>query len=62
MTNSTIQEVLSNAKRLGLPSRNIGVPWYQIYDIELHFKKKGFKGIELEKKINQDIIRLQNAY
>ena len=62
MTNSTIQDVLNNAKRLGLPSRHIGVPWCQIYDIEHHFKNKGFRDIELDQKINQDIIRLQNAY
>lgn len=62
MTNSTIQDVLNNAKRLGLPSRHIGVPWCQIYDIEHHFKTKGFRDIELDQKINQDIIRLQNAY
>lgn len=62
MTNSTIQDVLNNAKRLGLPSRHIGVPWCQIYDIENHFKNKGFRDIELDQKINQDIIRLQNAY
>tara|TARA_Y100000389_G_scaffold142432_2_gene140458 strand:+ start:74 stop:898 length:825 start_codon:yes stop_codon:yes gene_type:complete len=62
MNNLTIKDIIHNANRLGLPLRHIGVPWFQIYQIEEHFKKKGLKGIELEHKINEDIIRLQNEY
>lgn len=62
MNHLTIIDIINNAKKLGLPSRQIGIPWHQIFQIEDHFKRKGLKDIELEHKINEDIIRLQNEY
>jgi len=62
MTFLTITDVINNAKKLGLASRHIGIPWFQVFQIENFFKEKGFIGSELQHKINEDIIRLQNEY
>ena len=53
---------MENAKKLGYNRKTIGIPWCQISDIESHFIKKGFKGIELISKVDNDIVRLQNIY
>ena len=52
---------IQNAKRLGLPPRHLGVPWFQIPEIIEYVKnKKNIDDINFE--INSEIIRLQNEY
>ena len=58
----TIKDIINNGKNLGNSNKKIGIPWCQIFEIEEHFKKLNYKGKEFEHKVNEDIIRLQNAY
>ena len=51
-----------NARRLGLPLKKIGVPWFQIMDIEESLKKKYKNDDDLDKLLEDNIIKLQNAY
>ena len=53
---------VNNARRLGLPLKNIGVPWAQIIDIENFLKNKYNNKEQIEKYLDDNIIRLQNTY
>ena len=53
------KKIINNAKKLGLASRHIGIPWFQVFQIENFFKEKGFIGSELQHKINEDIINIK---
>ena len=53
---------ITNARNLGYPSKQIGVPWIQIIDEEERLKKKYANSEQVEEYLDNIIVKLQNAY
>jgi hypothetical protein len=57
-----VHKWIKNARDLGLPAKQIGVPWVQIIDIDNYLKKKYNNSDEHEKHLDDNILKLQKTY
>ena len=56
----TIKAIFDNAKRLGLPYKNLGFDWASMYDIQQNLINTGCKRTHLNEELDKKLIELQN--